>query len=149
MPDTEAITRMRAVIGRLARQLNATATGAGLTPTQASVLGLINLRGPLGLAELTELEGLNPTMLSRVVSRLGELELISREQDPDDLRAVRVATTPKGDEVSARIRAQRTETVTHCLDRLPPDTVRTLVDALPALEALAEELRLETAQPRP
>jgi hypothetical protein len=27
-------------------------------------------RGPLGLAELTEIEGLNPTMLSRVVGRL-------------------------------------------------------------------------------
>lgn len=146
MADTESLTRMRAVIGRLARQLNATATGAGLTPTQASVLGLISVRGPLGLAELTELEGLNPTMLSRVVSRLGELGLISRGHDPDDLRAVRVETTAHGDEVSERIRAQRTETVSRCLDRLPPETARTLLDALPALEALAEELRVETVE---
>lgn len=149
MADTESMTRMRAVIGRLARQLNATATGAGLTPTQASVLGLISVRGPLGLAELAELEGLNPTMLSRVVSKLGELGLISREQDPDDLRAARVAITPQGDEVSERIRGQRTDTVSRCLDRLPAETVHTLLDALPALEALAEELREETVRQRP
>ncbi len=55
--DAEAVTRFRAVIGRLARDLNATATDEGLTPTQASVLGLVASRGPIGLAELNELEG--------------------------------------------------------------------------------------------
>lgn len=146
MTDTEALTRMRTVIGRLARQLNATATGEGLTPSQASVLGLISVRGPLGLAELAELEGINPTMLSRVVGKLAELGLISRLSDPMDLRAVRVEITPAGGEVSERIRARRTEAVSQCLDRLPDDTVATLLDALPALEALAEELRAAGAE---
>ena len=51
-------------------QLNSSSTGAGLTPSQASVLGLIVARGPLSLSELSEVERLNPTMLSRVVSKL-------------------------------------------------------------------------------
>ena len=60
--DTELVARLRAVIPRLARVLNETSTDADLTPTQYSVLALTHVRGPLGLTELTELEGLNPTM---------------------------------------------------------------------------------------
>ena len=65
--DDDGAIRLRRVIGKLARQLNASSTGAGLTPSQASVLGLIVARGPMSLADLGELEGLNPTMLSRVI----------------------------------------------------------------------------------
>src|SRR4051794_26476911 len=107
--DTDDVARLRGVIFRLARQLNATSTGEGLTPTQASVLGLVAFRGPLGLAELTELEGLNPTMLSRVVRKLDEDGLIRRLPDPSDLRAVRVEVTPEGALVHERVRALRTQ----------------------------------------
>ena len=76
--DAELVVRLRGVIPRLARQFNETSTGADLTPTQYSVLALVRVRGPLGLAELTELEGLNPTMLSRIVKVLDERGLIRR-----------------------------------------------------------------------
>jgi DNA-binding MarR family transcriptional regulator len=141
MVDADTVTRLRVVIGRLARELNATATGEGLTPTQASVLGLVTGRGPIGMAELAELEGLNPTMLSRVVGRLDELELVQRRPDPADLRAVRVEVTPAGRRVHQRIRTLRTRVVSLCLERLPDEATRTLLDALPALEALVDELR--------
>ncbi|WP_344309991.1 MarR family winged helix-turn-helix transcriptional regulator [Fodinicola feengrottensis] len=136
---------MRGVIGKLARQLNTSATGEGLTPTQASVLGLISGRGPLGLAELAELEGVNPTMLSRVVGKLTELELIHRIPDPADARAARVEVTPTGKKTHDRIKARRAAVVSECLDRLPVQTTRTLLEALPALEALAEQLRTAEA----
>lgn len=141
MVETETIARLRIVISRIARRLNASATAEGLTPTQASVLGLIAGRGPLGLTELADLEGLNPTMLSRVVGRLTELELIRRHQDPADLRAVRVEVTTKGKRLQTRIRSQRTKAVAECLDRLPAASAERLLAALPALEELAEELR--------
>lgn len=139
--DAENVARLRAVIVRLARQLNASSTGEGLTPTQASVLGLVAFRGPLGLAELTDLEGLNPTMLSRVVRKLTDDGLIHRLQDPSDLRAVRVEITHEGALVHDRIRALRTQAVSECLQRLPDHTGKQLVEALPALDALAEELK--------
>ncbi|MQA82284.1 MAG: MarR family transcriptional regulator [Streptosporangiales bacterium] len=140
--DTDTLIRMRAVIGRLARQLNTTATGEGLTPTQASVLGLISARGPLGLAELTELEHLNPTMLSRVIGKLTEWELIRKRPAPTDQRAVMVEVTEAGDVLFDRVRLRRSQVIAQCLDRLPADAVTKVVDALPALEALAEELRV-------
>jgi len=133
-------SRLRGVIPRLARQLNDTSTGEGLTPTQYSVLALVRLRGPLGLAELTELEGLNPTMLSRVVKVLDERGLIRRLPDPSDLRAARLAVTPEGEQTHDRVRGQRTRVLAECLKGLPPQTAETLLAAVPALEELAEAL---------
>ena len=139
--DTELVARLRAVIPRLARVLNDTSTGADLTPTQYSVLALTHVRGPIGLTELTELEGLNPTMLSRVVKVLDERGLIRRMQDPGDLRAARVEVTPEGAKLHDQIRAERTKVLSECLQALPADSAGQLLKAVPDLEALAEALK--------
>ena len=141
MTDTETLSKLRGVISKLARELNATATDEGLTPTQASVLGLIAFRGPLGLTELAQLEGLNPTMLSRVVGRLTELGLIQRDPNPDDLRAVQVEATDAGRQLHERVKLLRTEALGSCLDQLPEKSARTIIEALPALDELAQTLR--------
>ena len=119
---------------------NASATSEGLTPTQASVLGLIAGRGPLGLAQLAELEGLNPTMLSRVIGALTSAELIVRRPDPADQRAWQVAATPEGSRMHERIKNARAQVVSDSAARLPADQVAALIAALPALDALAEQL---------
>jgi DNA-binding MarR family transcriptional regulator len=142
--DADGVTRLRGVIGRLARQLNASSTAEGLTPSQASVLGLVVFRGPLSLSELADLEGLNPTMLSRVVGRLQELELIRRIPDPADLRSASVTSTEAGQEVDRRVKAQRAAVVSECVDQLPAGEQVALSAALPALEALAEALKKST-----
>jgi DNA-binding MarR family transcriptional regulator len=139
--DEESVIRLRRVILRLARQLNAASVGEGLTPTQASVLGIVTNRGPLGLTELTEIEGLNPTMLSRVVGKLDSFGLIRRLRDPDDFRAARVEVTPEGKQTYQRIAAERAAIVSERVAGLPPEQEAALVAALPALENLAEDLR--------
>jgi DNA-binding MarR family transcriptional regulator len=139
--DAELLARLRGVIPRLARQFNETSTGEDLTPTQYSVLALVRARGPLGLAELTELEGLNPTMLSRIVKVLDERGLIRRLPNPSDMRAARVEVTQEGELVAGRVREQRTLVLSECLERLPPQTVDLLLAAVPAMEALAEAVK--------
>jgi DNA-binding MarR family transcriptional regulator len=139
--DTELVVRLRAVIGKLARQLNESSTGEGLTPTQYSVLALIRVRGPLGLADLAGLEGLNPTMVSRVIRVLDDAGLIRRLPDPSDLRAARVEVTSDGEQVHEMIRQARTRVLTDCLERLPAETAQTLLAAVPALEDLASTIR--------
>lgn len=139
--DVELVARLRMVIGRLARQLNEASTGEGLTPTQYSVLALIRSRGPLGLAELAELEGLNPTMVSRVIRVLDDAGLIRRKPDPADLRAARVEITQDGVQVHEHVREVRTRVLTDCLEHLPPVTVDALLAAVPAMEDLAEAIR--------
>ena len=139
--DADLVARLRGVIPRLARELNDTSTGEGLTPTQYSVLALVRGRGPLGLTELTELEGLNPTMVSRIIKVLDERELVRRLPDPHDMRAARLVATPMGEQVHDRVRAQRTQVLSECLGRLPAETASTLLAAVPAMEALAEAVK--------
>jgi len=146
--DDETVIRLRRVILRLARQLNAASVGEGLTPTQASVLGIVANRGPLGLTELTEIEGLNPTMLSRVVGKLDSFGLIRRLRDPDDFRAARVEVTPDGLQAYQRIAAQRAAILSERVAGLPPEQEAALIAALPALENLAEDLRAVVARGR-
>lgn len=147
--DAELVARLRGVIPRLARQLNDTSTGADLTPTQYSVLALVRLRGPIGLAELTELEGLNPTMLSRIVKVLDERGLVRRLPDPKDMRAARLEATRNGEQVHDRVREQRTQVLAECLDRLSEETAETLLAAVPAMEALAEAVKAEAVKSAP
>ncbi|MGH3435642.1 MAG: MarR family winged helix-turn-helix transcriptional regulator [Sciscionella sp.] len=139
--DPESVDRLRRVIGRLARQLNTSSTGEGLTPSQASVLGVLARRGPLNLAAIADIEGLNPTMLSRVVGKLDEATLVQRVPDPSDLRTATVEITARGRRIHERVRAHRAAAVSGCLEQLPERRQATLVEALPALEELAAELK--------
>ncbi|MBO0811359.1 MAG: MarR family transcriptional regulator [Microlunatus sp.] len=138
--DLDVSARLRGVVMRLSRQLNASATHVGLTPSQASALGLISHRGPLSLSELAAIEGLNPTMVSRIVGRLDELGLISRRQNPQDLRSAVVEVTEAGRQASERVRGERGKVLSACFEQLERSEQDAVVTALPALEALAEKL---------
>jgi len=137
-PDAEAAVRLRAAIGRLARKLRPTEAGAGLTPTQLSVLLAVLRSGPIGLSELAELEGLNPTMLSRVVSGLSEAGLVRRVVDEADRRAALVEATPRARRLRDRMRKERSDVLLAQITRLGPAERRALAAALPVLETLAE-----------
>lgn len=138
--DIEEVAQLRRAVGRLTRVLNAAATSEGLTPAQSSVLGLLSSRGPMALATVTELEQLNPTMVSRIVKKLVDRGLITRVQDDTDQRSARLEVTQSGRKVHDEIRKRRTELVSGCVDRLPPAHATALHRAIPALTALADEL---------
>ena len=135
--DGTSAARLRRVVVRLARILNTSASAEGLTPTQASVLAIVGAQDLIPLAKLAELEGINPSMLSRIVTKLDGLGLIQRLQHPDDQRAGLVVATDRGRETSERVRASRTETVTELVRGLPAEDAAALLLALPALEAMA------------
>ena len=44
--EEDSVIRLRRAVLRLARQLNAASVGEGLTPTQASVLGIVTQPRP-------------------------------------------------------------------------------------------------------
>jgi DNA-binding MarR family transcriptional regulator len=138
--DADDAIRLRRVITKLARELNPSSTVAGLMPSQASVLGLISSREPVSLGELGELEGLNPTMLSRVISKLHSLGMIDRIPDPPDLRSASVVSTTAGQRVSREVKARRAAAVSRGLEMVPPEQADLLAKAFPALEAFAEPM---------
>jgi DNA-binding MarR family transcriptional regulator len=139
--DGEDAARLRGALTRIARRLDRQAETGGLTRTQLWVLGSVTAHGPIGLAELAELEGLHPTMLSRVVGKLAEAGLLRRVPDPDDRRAARVEATRAGTRLHERRRRERTALLAAELAQLPQEQADALVAALPALELLVQQLR--------
>ena len=139
--DADCADRLRGVIGKLSRRLRSTVAGAGLTPSQISVLFTIARVGPVGLSELAELEAMNPTMVSRIVVALGELGLITRESRADDRRAATVTATASGKRLRERVHVERTRVLSEYVSELDREQQALLVTALPALESLAERLR--------
>lgn len=135
--EPDDVARLRAVIGRLSRKLNVSVADVGFSPTQLSVLGSVARRGPLGVGELAELEGINPTMLSRIVGKLHDADLIARIAHPDDGRAVVVQVTPAGRKLHQRVQALRSKALADQLASIPAGQTAELMAALPALEALA------------
>jgi DNA-binding MarR family transcriptional regulator len=141
--DLDTAARLRASIGRLSRRLRPTAAGAaaGLTPTRTSVLFTIARLGPIRLSELAEEEGLNPTMLSRVIANFGDAGLVTRVCDPDDRRAALVETTAAGRKLCTRMRAERTDVLEVALAGLDEEDRCAVEQALPVLEQLAHGLK--------
>jgi DNA-binding MarR family transcriptional regulator len=142
--DAETTPRLRAVIGRLSRRLRPTAAAvaAGLTPTRISVLLHVARAGRIRLSELSDWEGINPTMMSRVIADLSEAGLVERVSDPNDRRAAFVEPTAAGHELSDRIRRERTDALNVALDGLDEHERSQIEAALPALERVAEQLRI-------
>lgn len=140
--ELEVAQRLRQTISRLYRRLRVTdaSADAGLTPARASALLHVDRRGPMRLPELAEAEGINPTMLSRMVSDLVQEGLLERTSDPADRRAAWVGVTELGADLARRMRSERTQSVLRALDGLPTSERRSLIKALPALERLVEQL---------
>jgi DNA-binding MarR family transcriptional regulator len=141
--DIDTADRLRTAIGRISRRLRATAAAreAGLTPTAISVLLSVVRSGPVRISELADSEGINPTMLSRTVAGLVQDGLLERANDEGDRRAAWVASTAPGRRLAQRMRRERTIAVNRALEALPETERGGLERALPALEALAEQLK--------
>jgi DNA-binding MarR family transcriptional regulator len=141
--ELDFASQLRVAIGKLSRHLRLTAAAksAGLTPTSVSVLLKVDRLGPIRLSEVAADEGLNPTMLSRVVADLVESDLLVRRSDSGDRRSAWLEATPRGRRLAKAMRRERTAAVNAALEGLSAEDRRRIEKALPALEALAGELR--------
>jgi DNA-binding MarR family transcriptional regulator len=135
--DPEVAVRLRRVISILSRRFGAAARAVGLSPTQVSLLGAVARRGPTRVSDLAEFEGVNPTMVSRVIGKLAEAGLVRRQTHGQDARVVLVEATAAGVAIHEQVRRERTQALAANLDRLPDALRADLLAALPALELLA------------
>ncbi len=133
--------RLRAAILRLGRGLRSVEVPGGLTPSEFSALAVVVNCGPLRPSELALREHLNPTMLSRMLSRLTSAGVVERGGDQTDGRASLVAATPQGQRLHQRLRSERARRLEAALARLEPDERSSVLRALDGLERLAELLR--------
>lgn len=138
---SELAVGTRSVIGRLARGLRQAGSHSDLSPSQYEVFGTIGRRVDLKLSELAAIEGINPTLLSRIVAKLEADQLVTRTPDAEDRRVAHVVLTAKGRRRHEQIRSARTDAVSLAIDGLTDAERRALAAALPVLESLAGTLR--------
>jgi DNA-binding MarR family transcriptional regulator len=141
------VNRLRISLARISRLVDRQIAGDGMTRTQLSVLGTVARMKSARMSELAEIEGLNPTMLSRVVGKLEAAGVLQRTPGAEDRRSVVVEITASGSRLHARMRRQRTRLLAERLTELPPGQSEALVGAIPALESLADAMRLSGPTP--
>jgi DNA-binding MarR family transcriptional regulator len=76
-----------------------------------------------------------------MIGGLVEKGLLERASDLEDRRAAWVSITGQGQRLTERMKSQRTEAINAAMGELAPEERRRIERALPALEALAEELK--------
>jgi DNA-binding MarR family transcriptional regulator len=139
--ERQLAEHLRVALGRLNRSLRLTHVNNDLSSSQREVLMAVARAGTIRLSELAQGEGLNPTMLSRIVGKLEATGMIARTSDPQDARVIHLAATPDGLALRETIRGERTDALLYALRSLSKDEKQALVTATPALEKIVAALR--------
>lgn len=134
----ETAARLRQSITRLNRRLRSSALG-GISPTQASMLGSVDVLENPSLGDLATAEQIQPPSVTVIVRSLEAAGLITRTVDSDDRRCVRVHTTALGRKEMALIRRRKTEFLERRLSLLSQEDQRTAARVASFLETLLED----------
>lgn len=124
---------LRTAVLRLARRIRAARVDTSLSLSQLSALGVLDAYGPMSAGDLAGLESVQPPTMTKVVAALTERGFVSREPDPLDKRAVRLAVTEAGHAVIDAERRARDAWLRERLDRLDPSAKDVLAAAVSVL----------------
>lgn len=141
----DPVDRLRTTLARLGRQIRMSHVDENLSPTQIEVLATVVRCGPLRLSTLATDEGINPTMLSRIVAKLENAHLVERTPDHDDARIIHVVATNAGVALLREIRSERTSALRYGYSRLEDEQRASIEQALDALERIALILKNRNA----
>jgi DNA-binding MarR family transcriptional regulator len=136
--------RLAAGVRRVSRRR--LSASLGLTPlpeAQRELLLVVETRPGIGVAAAATELGLASNSVSTLVNLLVEADLLRREADPADRRAVRLTLTDAAGRRLRTWRSARTQLLNDAVDRGGPDDRRAIEAALPALRRLLAELREE------
>ena len=137
---TNEAARLGVVLTRLSRQMRRQAD-TGLTPSQLSALTTIERHGPMTLGAIADHERVAPPSITKVVGKLTDAGLVLRTNDPDDRRSTLVSLTREGVALLAASRKRKSAWLAAQMKQLDADDLARVVDAISALEALAERPR--------
>jgi DNA-binding MarR family transcriptional regulator len=110
-------------------------TGRLLERPAYAVLARLHDDGPMRLAALATLLGLDPSTVSRQVQGLTEAGLISRRADPDDRRAARLELTEAGRTRLLATRDHRSRLLHGLLEVWPAEDREAFADLLERFNA--------------
>ncbi|HEX4867830.1 MAG TPA: MarR family transcriptional regulator [Acidimicrobiales bacterium] len=141
-PDTldlaDTAARLRLSVTRLSRRLRQEST-TGLTPSQVSALAVVSGHGPLTLGALAEHERVAPPSITKLVTKLEAVGLVTRTVDPTDRRVTHVSATKAGHDLIGESRRRKTTWLAGRIRKLTPEEQVRLAAALDVLERLHQE----------
>lgn len=115
------------------------ATGEG--PARLSALSVLVFGGPKTLKDLAAAEQVKPPTMSRIVAGLERSRLVEITEDPEDARRMRIAATPKGTRLLQTGRQMRIDDLASQLQRLSPEELSRLGEAVEILAGLLQNWR--------
>ena len=131
---------IRTVNGKLKRRLREHGGRHDLTPSQVSVLLLLEKDGSATVSSLARAEGMRPQSMSAIVMSLQALGLVSGAPDPGDGRQTLMSLTPKCLKWLQEGRAARQDWLTSTISqKLSPHEQEKLQAALELLTRLVED----------
>jgi DNA-binding MarR family transcriptional regulator len=136
IPQTAA--NLRHALTRTARRLRQEA-GVGLSPTQGAALATIERHGPLTPSEVARAERIQRPTATRLLGKLEDAGLLTRQADPVDGRSSLVSVTAAGSALLAQSRANKDAFLARRLRALPAEDRATLARAAELLEGLLEQ----------
>ncbi len=110
-----------------------------ITFPQFRALVILSNEGPINLATLAGLLGVQPSATGRMVDRLVAAGLIDRLPHPTSRRELLAALTERGREVVQQVTARRRAEIAQIVEKMPPPERHGLVGALKAFTAAGGE----------
>jgi DNA-binding MarR family transcriptional regulator len=110
-----------------------------ITIPQFRTLVILSNRGPVNLATLATLLGVQPSATGRMVDRLVSAGLIDRLPHPTSRRELLAALTKRGRDVVRQVTNHRRVEIARIVEQMPPGERHGLVRALTAFTAAGGE----------
>jgi len=135
--DPDLATSLRLAVARSARRL-LQESGTGLSPSLSAALTTVELHGPLTPSGLAARERIQRPTVTRIVCRLEEAGLVTREADPGDRRSSLITVTAAGRDLLADARTRKDAFLAERLAALTPEDRATLERAAVLLAGMLE-----------
>lgn len=137
--STEEALRLVVAMHRLLSGLRRAAGVATPHATQLVVLALLTEHGPLRVGELAARISCPQPTATLTVSALRAAGLVTRETDPDDGRAARVAITAEGRQTLESVARDEARELADLISSVDDDGLAALRTAVPLLGSLADK----------
>jgi len=141
--DRPALVRALAAVDDFQQRLMALHaiefTSLDITMAQAKLLYVVATAGELSMSEIAHRLGVTVSTSSGAVERLVELGLLSRSDDPNNRRQVRVSVTPTGTTTLAQLRELSSRPLRTLLERVSDEDLEVIERATRIMAAAVSD----------